>query len=183
MLTHKDLAKTQFPSAAQPTPARAAVDELLLQDAFNLQKPILAICHGTQTLNVWRNGTLIQDITDPGESSPRARGRANAHPARITPGSRLSRLVPLRRRDPSRRSTPATTRPSGSHGRQPARRCRLPARWRHRSRRARLRLRTSLSACSGIQSAPTRRVHSRGPSSRHLPRRLRRGHPRLSSIP
>jgi putative glutamine amidotransferase len=41
---------------------RTAVDELLLQDAFNLRKPILAICHGTQTLNVWRNGTLIQDL-------------------------------------------------------------------------------------------------------------------------
>src|SRR5258708_5729625 len=27
-------------------PARTAVDELLLQDAFNLRKPILAICHG-----------------------------------------------------------------------------------------------------------------------------------------
>ena len=42
--------------------ARTAVDELLLQDAFNLHKPILGVCHGTQTLNVWRNGALIQDL-------------------------------------------------------------------------------------------------------------------------
>src|SRR5580698_6298159 len=42
--------------------ARAAVDELLLQDAFNLYKPVLGICYGTQTLNVWLNGSLIQDI-------------------------------------------------------------------------------------------------------------------------
>ena len=43
-------------------PGRTAVDELLLQDAFNLHKPIFAICHGVQTLNIWRNGSLIQDL-------------------------------------------------------------------------------------------------------------------------
>lgn len=43
---------------------REAVDELLLQDAYNLQKPILAICYGLQSLNVHRTGTLIQNIRD-----------------------------------------------------------------------------------------------------------------------
>ena len=43
---------------------REAVDELLLQDAYNLQKPILAICYGLQSLNVHRSGTLIQNIRD-----------------------------------------------------------------------------------------------------------------------
>src|ERR1035438_70612 len=50
------------PECGPADPDRTAVDELLLQDAFNLHKPILGICHGTQTLNVWRNGTLIQDL-------------------------------------------------------------------------------------------------------------------------
>jgi putative glutamine amidotransferase len=73
-------------------PARTAVDELLLQDAFNLQKPILAICHGAQSLNVWRNGSLVQDLQTQVNHSP-GREVIQAHPARITPGSRLSRLV------------------------------------------------------------------------------------------
>jgi putative glutamine amidotransferase len=43
--------------------ARENVDELLLQDAHNLYKPILGICYGAQILNVWRGGTLVQDLT------------------------------------------------------------------------------------------------------------------------
>jgi len=45
--------------------AREAVDELLLQDAFNLHKPLLCICYGTQSLNVWKGGTLAQHLTTP----------------------------------------------------------------------------------------------------------------------
>lgn len=43
-------------------PAREAADELLLQDAFNLHKPFLGICYGFQSMNVWLNGSLIQDL-------------------------------------------------------------------------------------------------------------------------
>jgi putative glutamine amidotransferase len=77
----------------QTDPGRAAVDELMLQDAFNLQKPILAICYGTQTLNVWRNGTLNQDLKTAVSHQP-GRGVVEAHPVRISPGSRLARLLP-----------------------------------------------------------------------------------------
>lgn len=95
--------ESRIPECGPDDPARNAVDELLIQDAFNLHKPILGICHGTQTLNVWCNGTLIQDLkTDP---SLRAEGRmvvdhspgrdiVHAHPVHITPGSRLAALVP-----------------------------------------------------------------------------------------
>src|ERR1700760_4619368 len=38
------------PECAAADPAREAVDELLLQDAFNLHKPLLGICYGTQSL-------------------------------------------------------------------------------------------------------------------------------------
>lgn len=78
-------------------PMRTAADELLLQDAFNLQKPILAICHGTQGLNVWRNGTLYQDLrSEFGATVNHAPGRdvVEAHPVQITPGTRLASLVP-----------------------------------------------------------------------------------------
>jgi len=74
-------------------PGRAAMDEFLLQDAFNLRKPILAICHGTQTLNVWRKGSLVQDLRTPVNHSP-GRTVVEAHKAKITEGSRLSKLLP-----------------------------------------------------------------------------------------
>src|ERR1035437_8319743 len=38
--------EASIPECAAPDPARAAVDELLLQDAFSLHKPIHAICYG-----------------------------------------------------------------------------------------------------------------------------------------
>lgn len=50
------------PKTAESDPARDNVDELLLQDAYNLKKPILGICYGVQSLNVWRTGTLVQHI-------------------------------------------------------------------------------------------------------------------------
>lgn len=82
----------RIPECGEDDPARTAVDELLLQDAFNLKKPILAICHGTQTLNVWRNGSLIQDLkTQVNHRS--GRDVEKAHPVRIARGSRLSSLV------------------------------------------------------------------------------------------
>jgi putative glutamine amidotransferase len=78
-------------SAADP--ARAAVDELLLQEAFNLHKPVLAICHGMQTLNVWCNGSLVQDLRTAVNHRP-GRDVAEAHPVLIAPGSYLQWLAP-----------------------------------------------------------------------------------------
>jgi len=89
--------EVRIPECGPADPARTAVDELLLQDAFNLRKPILAICHGAQTLNVWRNGSLIQDLEislkTPVNHRP-GREVVAAHPVRIAQGSRLSRLLP-----------------------------------------------------------------------------------------
>jgi len=72
--------------------ARTAVDELLLQEGFNLRKPILAICHGTQTLNVWRSGTLIQDLQTGVNHQP-GRTVVEAHAVEIRAGSRLAALL------------------------------------------------------------------------------------------
>jgi putative glutamine amidotransferase len=82
-----------IPECGQSDPDRTAVDELLLQDAFNLHKPILGICHGAQTLNVWRNGTLVQHLQTAVNHSP-GREVVEAHPIRIAPGSRLAGLAP-----------------------------------------------------------------------------------------
>jgi putative glutamine amidotransferase len=83
----------RVPECGEADPGRTAVDELLLQDAFNLHKPVLAICHGLQTLNVWCNGTLVQHLQTSVNHSP-GRAVADAHPVHISPGSRLARLLP-----------------------------------------------------------------------------------------
>jgi len=45
-------------------PRRDAVDDLLLDDAYRLRKPVLGICYGLQSLNVYHGGSLIQHIPD-----------------------------------------------------------------------------------------------------------------------
>jgi putative glutamine amidotransferase len=52
------------PHTAAADPRRDAVDDLLLQNAYNSRKPVLGICYGLQSLNVFRSGSLIQHIPD-----------------------------------------------------------------------------------------------------------------------
>jgi len=82
----------RIPECGDSDPARTAADELLLQDAFNLRMPVLAICAGVQALNVWRNGSLVQHLQTPVDHSP-GRSVAEAHPVQIAPHSRLSSLL------------------------------------------------------------------------------------------
>jgi putative glutamine amidotransferase len=96
---------------------RESADELLLQDAFNLRKPIFGICYGMQSLNVWKSGSLIQDLptfeskrageakrvdasrkAETNVAAPAVNHRAgrevrDAHPVSIAPGSLLSTLL------------------------------------------------------------------------------------------
>src|SRR5262249_25372278 len=71
---------------------RDTVDELLLQDAYNMHKPVLAICYGLQTLNVYRSGTLVQHIESKINHSA-GRAVSNAHDVEIEPGSKLAEIV------------------------------------------------------------------------------------------
>lgn len=88
--------ESRIPECGPIDPGRTAADEVLLQDSFNLHKPILAICHGAQTLNVWRNGSLIQDLNavlkTPVNHRP-GRDVVNAHPVHITSASRLGGIA------------------------------------------------------------------------------------------
>jgi putative glutamine amidotransferase len=45
-----------------PDVSREKTDQAILSHAFNIQKPVLAICYGCQLLNVYLGGTLVQDI-------------------------------------------------------------------------------------------------------------------------
>jgi putative glutamine amidotransferase len=45
-----------------PDLPREETDRAILKHAFSEKKPVLAICYGCQTLNVYQGGSLIQDI-------------------------------------------------------------------------------------------------------------------------
>jgi putative glutamine amidotransferase len=71
---------------------RELVDDLLLQDAYKMHKPVLGICYGLQSLNVYRSGTLVQHIESAIDHSA---GRAvpKAHSVKIAPESKLAEIV------------------------------------------------------------------------------------------
>jgi putative glutamine amidotransferase len=87
------------PESADPDPDRERTDFALLEHCLAEQKPLLAICFGIQSLNVFLSGTLIQDIPsqlgrailhdfDSDKGEPEA-----FHVARFEPGSRLAHLA------------------------------------------------------------------------------------------
>jgi len=84
---------------AEADPERERADFALLEHAFAKKKPVLAICYGIQSLNVYLGGSLIQDIPssvgtgirhdwddEKGEPEP-------YHPARIEGDSRLASIA------------------------------------------------------------------------------------------
>ncbi len=71
---------------------RDTVDELLLQDAYNMRKPVLGICYGLQILNVYQSGTLLQHIESK-INHEAGRDVPVAHDVAIEPESRLAEIV------------------------------------------------------------------------------------------
>lgn len=80
------------PETAPADPKRDTVDELLLQDAYNMHKPVLGICYGLQILNVYRSGTLLQHIQSPVDHEA-GRTLPLAHEVTVEPGSMLANIV------------------------------------------------------------------------------------------
>jgi putative glutamine amidotransferase len=83
---------TRHPSTAAADSKRDTVDELLLQDAYNMRKPILGICYGLQILNVHRSGTLVQQIESP-VNHEAGRKVPVAHTITVDPSSKLAEIV------------------------------------------------------------------------------------------
>jgi putative glutamine amidotransferase len=77
---------------APADPARDNVDDLLLRDAYNLRKPILGICYGLQTLNVFCGGTLLQHIESPVNHEAGREVRI-AHTVDVDSSSRVGKIV------------------------------------------------------------------------------------------
>jgi putative glutamine amidotransferase len=87
------------PKTAQSDPDRESTDSSLLRHAFAEGKPVLAICFGVQSLNVFLSGSLIQDIpsevrTEIQHSWAREQDAPEPfHLIGIEPGSRLAQLA------------------------------------------------------------------------------------------
>jgi putative glutamine amidotransferase len=89
----------KHPATAEADLDRQRTDFALIEHALSEHKPLLAICYGIQSLNVFLGGTLVQDVasevgtqiqhdwdSDEGPDEP-------FHPVRIEPGSRLAQLA------------------------------------------------------------------------------------------
>src|SRR5690242_8246409 len=73
-------------------PKRDTVDELLLQDAYNMRKPILGVCYGLQILNVYQSGDLVQHIESQVNHEAGRKVRV-AHDVAIEPNSLLAKII------------------------------------------------------------------------------------------
>jgi len=82
----------RIPECGPADSAREAVDELLMQDAANLHKPLLGICYGFQAWNVWRGGVLIQDLKTGVNHKP-GREVREAHHVTIAEGSKIEAIT------------------------------------------------------------------------------------------
>jgi putative glutamine amidotransferase len=81
------------PKTNAADPGRDNLDELLLQDAHNLRKPILGICYGLQSLNVWRTGSLVQHIESTNINHEAGHKIEFAHDVELAPASKLEQLI------------------------------------------------------------------------------------------
>jgi putative glutamine amidotransferase len=98
-----DVHPSLFKAAVHPNcsisdPCREATDFAILAHAFKEQKPVFAICYGTQSLNVFLGGTLVQDI--PSEIKTTIQhpwtgheGPEPHHQIALEPNSRLAQLA------------------------------------------------------------------------------------------
>lgn len=108
-----DPARFNAPRSLRTTatdPGRETVDGLLLQHAYSISKPILGICYGLQSLNVYRSGSLIQHIPDflPEELRARVNHEAGkmveiAHMVEIEGNSKLAAIITMSREGQDRR--------------------------------------------------------------------------------
>jgi putative glutamine amidotransferase len=81
------------PATASADLPREAADNLLLDDAYKHRKPVLGICYGIQSLNVWSGGSLVQDLTPVPVNHSAGSKVAIAHTTLIAENSFLASLL------------------------------------------------------------------------------------------
>jgi putative glutamine amidotransferase len=92
--------QSKSPHTAAADSLREEADFLLLDHGFAKRKPVLCICYGLQSLNVYRGGSLVQHIPDflPEETRAKVNHEAGrtvavAHQVEIDENSRIASLV------------------------------------------------------------------------------------------
>ena len=81
------------PATSPADPAREQADRILLEDAEDHAKPVLGICYGVQSINVWRGGSLVQDLTPLPVNHEAGSKVAVAHAALVAADSLLASLL------------------------------------------------------------------------------------------
>ena len=78
--------------ATETDPARDSLEQLAWAQAERRTVPVFGICRGRQAINVFRGGTLLQDV--PSHAGiPFGEGPARTHNMEIDPDSRLARAL------------------------------------------------------------------------------------------
>ncbi len=85
----------RHPKTAETDERRDSLDRVLLDHAYREHKPVLAICYGLQSLNVYCAGTLVQHL-ETGIDHRAGRAVPKAHEVMVDPQSRLARIVGAR---------------------------------------------------------------------------------------
>jgi gamma-glutamyl-gamma-aminobutyrate hydrolase PuuD len=84
------------PATNNIRPARDRAELALLEGALARDMPVLAVCRGSQILNVARGGDLVQHLPDVigDEHHRESPGTFSRHPVRIEDESQLGSLIP-----------------------------------------------------------------------------------------
>ena len=80
----------RHPEVKMVHPERDETDYRVLEQVFQGKKPVLGICFGMQSLNVYLQGTLLQHIPDSIPKALEHKNRQIRHPVVLEPGCRLS---------------------------------------------------------------------------------------------
>ena len=86
----------QHPTMAGTRPEQDDAELALLRAALERDMPVLAICRGSQLLNVLRGGDIVPDIDEgdgSGDLHGNRTGEAAGHDVRVRDGSRLGALL------------------------------------------------------------------------------------------
>ena len=84
--------EARHPKTEEIDSVRESADHVLLDDAYGSRKPVLCICYGLQSLNVYRSGSLVQHIESAINHGAGGAVR-HAHDVAIDGSSRLAEIV------------------------------------------------------------------------------------------
>jgi putative glutamine amidotransferase len=82
----------RHPAVEYLLPERDKTDFALLEEADRARKPVLGICFGMQSMNVYYGGSLIQHIPEAVQTDIQHSEHSTRHPITFEPGSVLAEL-------------------------------------------------------------------------------------------